>query len=111
MNWKSNRNKFGSVLSRNIELASELEEVEFFEFPKENLPKESLQGKFLREIWELRVKLDLSEMSWKSIRNKFGSVLSTEIILAIELDEVKIFEFPKENLPKEKLQGNFLRKI
>ena len=42
-------------------------------------------------------------MSWKSIRNKFGSVLSTEIILAIELDEVKIFEFPKENLPKEKL--------
>ena len=39
MSWKSIRNKFGSVLSRNIELASELDEVEFFEFPKENLPK------------------------------------------------------------------------
>ena len=42
MSWKSNRNKFGSVLSRNIELASELDEVEIFEFPKENLPKEYL---------------------------------------------------------------------
>ena len=42
MNWKSIRNKFGSVLSRNIELASELEEVDIFEFPKENLPKEKL---------------------------------------------------------------------
>ena len=103
MSWKSNRNKFRSVLSRNIELASDFEEVEFFEFPKENLPKEKLWGKFLREIWELGWKLDLSEMSWKSIRNKFGSVLSTKIIGASELDEVEIFEFPKENLPKEKL--------
>ena len=42
-------------------------------------------------------------MNWKSNRNKFGIVLSTKIIGAIELDEVKIFEFPKENLPKEKL--------
>ena len=40
------RNKFGSVLSRNIELASDFEEVEFFEFPKENLPKESLARSF-----------------------------------------------------------------
>ena len=48
------RNKFGSVLSRNIELASELDEVEFFEFPKENLPKEKSKAKFLREIWELK---------------------------------------------------------
>ena len=44
------RNKFGSVLSRNIELASDFEEVEFFEFPKENLPKEKLYGNFLRKI-------------------------------------------------------------
>ena len=92
-------------------MASDFEEVEFFEFPKENLPKESLRQNFLREIWELRVKLDLSEMSWKSNRNKFGSVLSTKIIGAIELDEVKIFEFPKENLPKESLRQNFYRKI
>ena len=48
------RNKFGSVLSRNIELASELDEVEIFEFPKENLPKEKSKAKFLREIWELK---------------------------------------------------------
>ena len=39
-------------------------------------------------------------MSWKSNRNKFGIVLSTKIIGASELDKVKIFEFPKENLPK-----------
>ena len=107
MSWKSNRNKFGSVLSTKIIGAIDFEEVEFFEFPKENLPKVQLQGKFLQEIWELRVKLDLSEMSWKSNRNKFGSVLSRNIELASELDEVKIFEFPKENLPKEKLQGKF----
>ena len=50
-------------------------------------------------------------MSWKSIRNKFGSVLSTKIIGAIESDEVEIFEFPKENLPKEKSKAKFLRKI
>ena len=42
MSWKSNRNKFGSVLSRSIELASKLDEVKIFEFPKENLPKEKL---------------------------------------------------------------------
>ena len=42
-------------------------------------------------------------MSWKSNRNKFGSVLSTKIIGASELDKVEIFEFPKENLPKEYL--------
>ena len=42
-------------------------------------------------------------MSWKSIRNKFGIVLSTKIIGAIEIDKVEFFEFPKENLPKEKL--------
>ena len=42
-------------------------------------------------------------MSWKSNRNKFRSVLSTKIIGASELDEVKIFEFPKENLPKKYL--------
>ena len=42
-------------------------------------------------------------MNWKSIRNNFGSVLSRNIELASELDEVKIFEFPKENFPKEKL--------
>ena len=42
-------------------------------------------------------------MSYKSIRNKFGSVLSTKIIRAIELDKVEFFEFPKENLPKEYL--------
>ena len=42
-------------------------------------------------------------MSWKSNRNKFGSVLSTKIIGAIELEEVEFFEFPKENLPKESL--------
>ena len=47
-------------------------------------------------------------MSWKSIRNKFGSVLSTKIIGAIESDEVEIFEFPKENLPKEKSKAKFL---
>ena len=57
------RNKFGSVLSRNIELASDFEEVEFFEFPKENLPKKSLRQNFYRKIWELGQKLDLSEMS------------------------------------------------
>ena len=39
-------------------------------------------------------------MSWKSIRNKFGSVLSTKIIGASDFEEVEIFEFPKENLPK-----------
>ena len=50
MSWKLIRNKFGSVLSRNIELASELDEVEFFEFPKENLPKEKSKAKFLRKI-------------------------------------------------------------
>ena len=50
-------------------------------------------------------------MSWKSNRNKFGSVLSTKIIGASELDEVENFEFPKENLPKESLRQNFLRKI
>ena len=54
MSWKSNRNKFGSVLSTKIIRAIEFEEVEFFEFPKENLPKESLRQNFLREIWELR---------------------------------------------------------
>ena len=53
MSWKSNRNKFGSVLSTKIIGASELDEVEFFEFPKENLHKESLRQNFLREIWEL----------------------------------------------------------
>ena len=58
MSWKSNRNKFGSVLSTKIIGASELDEVEFFEFPKENLPKESLRQNFLREIWELGRKLD-----------------------------------------------------
>ena len=42
-------------------------------------------------------------MSGKSIRNKFGNVLSTKIIGAIEFEEVEFFEFPKENLPKEKL--------
>ena len=42
-------------------------------------------------------------MNWKSNRNKFGSVLSTKIIGASELDEVENFEFPKENLPKEYL--------
>ena len=42
-------------------------------------------------------------MSWKSIRNKFGIVLSTKIIGAIEIDKVEFFEFPKENLPKEYL--------
>ena len=47
MSWKSIRNKFGSVLSRNIELASELDEVDIFEFPKENLPKEKSKAKFL----------------------------------------------------------------
>ena len=46
-------------------------------------------------------------MNWKSIRNKFGIVLSTKIIGAIELDEVEFFEFPKENLPKECLWGKF----
>ena len=49
-------------------------------------------------------------MSWKSNRNKFGSVLSTKIIGAIELEEVEFFEFPKENLPKESLRQNFYRK-
>ena len=49
-------------------------------------------------------------MSWKSNRNKFGSVLSTKIIGASELDEVEFFEFPKENLPKESLRQNFYRK-
>ena len=42
-------------------------------------------------------------MSWKSNRNKFGIVLSTKIIGARQLDEGEIFEFPKENLPKEYL--------
>ena len=46
-------------------------------------------------------------MNWKSNRNKFGSVLSTKIIGAIELEEVEFFEFPKENLPKEKSIGKF----
>ena len=54
MSWKSNRNKFRSVLSTKIIGASELDEVEFFEFPKENLPKEKSKAKFLREIWELK---------------------------------------------------------
>ena len=49
-------------------------------------------------------------MNWKSNRNKFGSVLSTKIIGAIELEEVEFFEFPKENLPKESLRQNFYRK-
>ena len=53
MSWKLIRNKFGSVLSRNIELASDFEEVEFFEFPKENLPKESLRQNFYRKYGNL----------------------------------------------------------
>ena len=44
-------------------------------------------------------------MNWKSIRNKFRSVLSTKNIGASELEEVEFFEFPKENLPKEKSIG------
>ena len=47
------RNKFGSVLSRNIELVSDFEEVEIFEFPKENLPKESLRQNSLGKYGNL----------------------------------------------------------
>ena len=84
-------------------MAIELDEVKFFDGLRQNLYRKIYREIFLREIWELRVKLDLSEMSWKSNRNKFGSVLSTKIIGASELDEVENFEFPKENLPKEYL--------
>ena len=53
MSWKSNRNKFGSVLSRSIELASKLDEVKIFEFPKENLPKKSYRENSLGKYGNL----------------------------------------------------------
>ena len=42
-------------------------------------------------------------MSYKSNSDKCDSVSITTRGLAGEFDEVKIFEFPKENLPKEYL--------
>ena len=72
MNWKSNRNKFGSVLSRNIELASELEEVEFFEFPKENLPKKSLRQNFYRKYGNLGENLTCQKLDKSQIEISLG---------------------------------------
>ena len=68
-------------------------------------------GKIWPRRYELRQNFDNYKVSQKPTGNYFLSVLSTKIKLAIDLDEVKIFEFPKENLPKKSLRQNFLREI
>ena len=53
-------------------MASELEEVEFFEFPKENLPKKSLRQNFYRKYGNLGENLTCQKLDKSQIEISLG---------------------------------------